>query len=92
LKSPHHDLAAAVVRRKLENALQAALVTLGAGRGDDRIRRRARDLAIALEWIEDDDDAGICALCGAPIDATRFAAMPGTRVCAVCAGGTSEAA
>ena len=86
MKSPHHALAAAIARRKLENALQAALVTLGAGRGDDRIRRRARDLAIALEWIED-DDAGICASCGAPIDAARFAAMPGTGVCAMCAGG-----
>jgi hypothetical protein len=91
VKSPHHALSAAVVRRKLENALQAALVTLGAGGGDDRLRRHARDLAITLEWLED-DDAGICASCGAPINATRLAAMPGTRVCAMCAGSIGEVA
>jgi len=53
MKSPRRALTAAVIRRSLENELQTALVALGSGRGDDRLRRRARRLALALERIEE---------------------------------------
>jgi len=89
MKSSRRALTAAVIRRKLENELQAVLIMLGSGRGNERLRRRARLLAIALERIEQ-QDYGLCAHCGAPMSDTRLKLMPETAACAKCQRGSTR--